>query len=115
MPFRALRRARSLSPSGRPEIRGGAAQFPALLEPILAAPLWLLGNPELVYRLTQGLHALAMSLAAVPVYLLCRRVGLSRGYGLAAAALTVACPALFYSAFITADAIAYPFALGAVC
>ena len=35
-------RSRARSPqSGRPLVRGGAAHFPALLEPLLAAPFWL--------------------------------------------------------------------------
>src|SRR5438309_9119226 len=82
--------ARSLATSGRLAIRGTAAHFPALLEPLLASPFWLTGNPELAYRLTQGLNAVAMSLAAVPVYLLARRLRLGQGFALACAALAVA-------------------------
>jgi hypothetical protein len=106
--------ARGIAESGRPVIRGEAAHFPALLEPLLAAPFWLFGDPELAYRLTQGLHGLAMSLAAVPVYLLCRRLGLGKWFGLGAGLLAVASPDLFYVSFVLAEPIAYPLALAAV-
>ena len=107
--------ARNLAESGRPLIRGASASFPALLEPLLAAPFWLAGDPMLAYRLTQTLNVLAMSLAAVPVYLLCRRLGLESWFSLAAAAVAVASPDLLYASFVLADPIAYPLVLGALC
>jgi hypothetical protein len=107
--------SRSLAESGRPLIRGASASFPALLEPLLAAPFWLAGDPMLAYRLTQGLNALAMSLAAIPVYLLCRRLGLGSKFSLGAAAIAVASPNLLYASFVLADPIAYPLVLGALC
>jgi len=106
--------ARSFATSGRPLIRGELVSFPALLEPLLAAPFWLGGNVELAYRLTLGLHALAMSLAAVPAYLLCRRLGLGKWLGVASGAIAVSFPALVLSSYVTADAVAYPLALTAV-
>ncbi len=106
--------ARSIAESGRPLVRGSHAHFPALLEPILAAPFWLLGDPELAYRLTQAEHALAMSFAAVPAYLLARRLGISSLAALAVGGLAVASPDLIFSSFLLADPIAYPLALGAL-
>src|SRR5438105_6214255 len=106
--------ARSIATTGRPAVRGASAHFPALLEPLLAAPFWLTGNAELAYRLTQGMNALAMSLAAIPVFLLCRRLGLSAAFGLGAAAIAVAAPDLLFANFVLADPIAYPLALTAV-
>jgi len=106
--------SRSLAEHGRPLIRGSSAHFPAMVEPLLAAPFWLTHDPELAYRLTQAENALAMSLAAIPMYLLLRRLGGGPWAGLAAAALTVASPDLFFSSFVLADAIAYPLVLGAV-
>jgi Dolichyl-phosphate-mannose-protein mannosyltransferase len=106
--------ARSLAESGRPLIRGQSAHFPAMLEPLLAAPFWLTHDPAVAYRLTQAENALAMSLAAIPVYLLTRRLGGSAWMALAAAGLTVASPDLFFASFVLADAIAYPLVLGAV-
>src|SRR5919202_6206775 len=78
------------------------------------APFWLSGDPLLAYRLTQGLNALAMSLAAVPAYLLARRLGLGRQLALGVAAVAVASPDLLYASFVLADPIAYPLVLGAV-
>lgn len=106
--------SRSLAEHGRPVIRGSSAHFPALVEPLLAAPFWLTHDPDLAYRLTQAENALAMSLAAIPAYLLMRRLGGSPWASLVAAALTVASPDLFFSSFLLADAIAYPLVLGAV-
>jgi hypothetical protein len=106
--------ARSLAESGRPLIRGHAAHFPAMLEPLLAAPFWLTHDPAAAYRLTQAENALAMSLAAIPVYLIVRRLGGGAWMALAAGALTVASPDLFFASFVLADAIAYPLVLGAV-
>jgi hypothetical protein len=106
--------ARSLAEHGRPLIRSAPAHFPAMLEPLAAAPFWLFHDPLLAYRLTQAENALAMSLAAIPVYLLTRRLGLGTGLALVAAALAVASPDLFFVSFVLADPLAYPLALGAV-
>lgn len=106
--------ARSLAESGKLAIRGQPAHFPALLEPLLAAPFWLFHDPMLAYRLTLGLNALAMSLAAIPVYLLARRLRLGAGLALGAAALAVASPDLLFASFLLADPIAYPLVLTAL-
>lgn len=106
--------ARSIAETHTLTIRGGPAHFPALLEPLLAAPFWLAHDPALAYRLTLGMHALAMSLAAVPVYWLARRLGRGSGTALACAAFAVVLPDLVYANYVTADAVAYPLALGAV-
>jgi hypothetical protein len=106
--------SRSFGSGQAPSVRGTAAHFPALLEPLLAAPFHALFSPELTYRLTQAENALLMSLAAVPVYLLARRLQLSTQYALACAVFTVAIPDVIYSAFTLADPVAFPLALGAV-
>ncbi|HSC93303.1 MAG TPA: hypothetical protein VLB86_16740 [Gaiellaceae bacterium] len=106
--------AHSLASGGRPAVRGEATAFPALLEPLLTAPFWLLGDPYAAYVLTQGLHALAMSLAAVPVYLLARRLRLSNWVALGAALVAVTAPALTYVGYMLADPVAYPLVLAAV-
>ena len=67
--------ARSIA-HGQVTIRGGSASFPALVDPLLTSLAWLQNDPEVAYRITQGIHALAISLAAVPVYLLGRRLAL---------------------------------------
>src|SRR4029453_10921014 len=66
--------ARSFAEHGRPLIRGTSPHSPRVREPVAAAPFWLFHDPELAYRLTQAENALAMSLAAIPVYLLFRKL-----------------------------------------
>jgi hypothetical protein len=107
--------ARSLAEHGRPLIRGAAVHFPALLDPIVTAPVWLVTNdPVTAFRLTQGLHAAFFSLAAIPAYLLCRRLDLSQGTGIVVAALAVAVPDGIYASTMLADPLAYPLVLAAV-
>ena len=108
--------ARSLAEHGRPLIRGAPAHFPALLDPLATAPVWLVtSDPQTAWRLTQGLHSLFVALAAIPAYLLARRVGVSRGLALGVAALAVAVPDAVYAASMLADPLAYPLVLGALC
>jgi hypothetical protein len=99
---------------GLGSVRGEWAGFPALLQPLLTAPLWHLGSLETGYRAVQAFDAAAMSLAAVPVWLLARRLGVSRGLALGCAALAVALPDLLYASWIVAEPVAYPLVLGAV-
>jgi Dolichyl-phosphate-mannose-protein mannosyltransferase len=106
--------ARALGSGQAPNVRGAPASFPALLEPILAAPFHALFSPELAYRLTQAENALLMSLAAVPVYLLARRLTLSTRYALACAVFAVAIPDLVFSSYTLADPVAYPFVMAAL-
>jgi hypothetical protein len=107
--------ARSFAEHGRPLIRGAGAHFPALLDPIVTAPVWFFTNDTVTgFRLTQGVHALLFSLAAIPAYLLCRRVGLSLGISVAVAALTVAVPDGVYSSTMLAEPLAYPLVLAGV-
>ena len=103
--------ARSLAEHGRPLIRGAPAHFPAVLEPLAAAPFWLFHDPAFAYRLTQAENALVMSLAAIPVYLLARKLELGAGLALVGAALAVASPNLFFASFVLADPLAYPLLL----
>jgi hypothetical protein len=106
--------ARALGSGQTPNVRGTSANFPALLEPLLAAPLHALFSPALAYRLTQAENAFLMSLAAVPVYLLARRLSLSTRYALVCAVFAVAIPDLVFASYTLADPVAYPFAMGAL-
>ena len=108
--------ARGFAEHGRPMIRGAGVHFPALLEPILTAPIWLMTtSPETAWRLTQAMHAFEVSLAALPAYLLARRVGLARWPGIGVAALAVAVPDGVYAGSMLADPLAYPLVLGTLC
>jgi hypothetical protein len=105
---------RSFAESGHPAIRGAPAHFPALLQPILTAPAWLIGDVGVAFRVVQGIGALAMSLAAVPVFLIARRLGLTDRVALALAAFAVLVPDLLYASFVSAEAFAYPLLLVSV-
>jgi hypothetical protein len=105
---------RSFAESGRPSVRGGSANFPALLQPIVTAPAWLIHDVDTAFRVVQAMGALAMSLAAVPVYLIARRLGLSTRVSLVLAAFTVLVPDLLYASFISSEALAYPLVLASV-
>jgi hypothetical protein len=105
---------RSLVESGRPLVRGVSVGFPPLLQPLVTSPAWLANDVWLSYRAIQALGALAMSLAAVPVYLLARRLGSSAALSLGAAAFAVAVPDLLFASWLTAEPFAYPLLLGAV-
>lgn len=107
--------ARSFAEHGRPLIRGVGVHFPALLDPIVTAPVWLVtSDPITAYRITQGLHAVFISLAAIPAYLLCKRLGLPRWLALGVAAIAVAVPDGVYASSMLADPLAYPLVLAAV-
>jgi hypothetical protein len=107
--------ARSFAEHGRPLIRGVGVHFPALLDPLATAPVWLVtSDPVTAYRLTQGLHAAFISLAAIPAYLLCKRLGLPRWLALGVGAIAVAVPDGVYASSMLADPLAYPLVLGAV-
>ena len=106
--------SQAIASTGVPRVRGDFASFPAILEPLLSAPAWLAGDPQLAYTLTQGLHAIAMSLAAVPAYALARRVGVTERLSLGVAALALVWPGLTYAGWMLADPIAYPLMLATV-
>jgi hypothetical protein len=102
---------RSLAATGHPLIRGAPADFPALLQPLVTAPVWLLDDIATAYHVIQVLNAAVMSLAAVPVYLLARRVGVGSLPAVAAACIAVALPDLLYAGWMTSEPFAYPLVL----
>src|SRR5207247_1356994 len=80
--------SRSIASTGHPLVRGGASHFPALLQPLLTAPAWFADDVATAYRLAQAIDATVMALAAIPVYVLARRLALGHGWAPAAAAFT---------------------------
>jgi hypothetical protein len=112
--YRYAALSRSLADHGHLLIRGAPAHFLPVLAPILTAPAWLLGNVGESYRVVQGINAVAVSVAAVPVFLLARHLGLGRRTSLVCAGLALLVPSLIYSSFVLAEPIAYPIVLAAV-
>jgi hypothetical protein len=102
---------RSFASSGLPLVRGHLTNFPALLMPLLTAPAWLFHDVSTAFRLIQATDVLAMSLAAVPAYLLARRLRLGTNAALAVAALTLAVPNFLASAYVVASPFAYPLSI----
>ncbi|HEY2543945.1 MAG TPA: glycosyltransferase family 39 protein, partial [Gaiellaceae bacterium] len=105
--------SRSIAHGHLPAVRGVSAHFLPLLEPLLTAPAWLLPSVADGYRAVQAVDSIVMSLAALPVYWLARRVGLGSRAALAAAAMSLAVPSLLYSSFVLSEPFAYPIMLGA--
>jgi hypothetical protein len=105
---------RSIATSGHPLVRGGSAHFTALLQPLLTAPLWLIHDTSVAYHAIQVFSVTAMSLVAVPVYLVCIALGLRRSSGLLVAAATLCAPAFMYATWIVSEPFAYPLAAGAI-
>ncbi|HKC22646.1 MAG TPA: hypothetical protein VKB64_09060, partial [Gaiellaceae bacterium] len=104
--------ARSIAEHGRLLIRGVGVHFPALLDPLLTAPVWLVtDDPVRAYGITQGLHAAFVSLAAIPAYLLGKRLELPVWLAVGVAAVTVAVPDGVYASSMLADPLAYPLVL----
>lgn len=102
---------RSLLETGTPLVRGESAHFLPLLYPLLTAPAWLWDDVEHAYRTIQAFNGVAMSLAAIPAFLLARRLRVGDRLALAAAALAVLLPELLYSSAAMAETLAYPLAL----
>jgi hypothetical protein len=68
--------SRSLA-HGHLEVRGQPANFYAILQPILAAPLWRFFPIHEAYRLIQVENAIAASLVVIPLWFLGRELGLA--------------------------------------
>ena len=92
---------------GRLAVLGGPTGFFSLVWPAIAGIPLSLGDLELGYRILRVFEPLLMSLAAVPAYLWARRLGTGL-WALAAAALTLALPALGYSSFVMTEVVYYP-------
>ena len=102
---------RSLLENGTPLVRGESAHFLPLLYPLLTAPAWLWDDVEHAYRTIQVFNAVTMSLAAIPAFLLARRLRVGDRLAVAVAALAVLLPELLYSSAALAETLAYPLAL----
>ena len=98
--------ARSLAFQGEPLVRGEPYGF-GLLYPAVLAPLFRLADsvPE-AYAWGKAANAVLFSLAAVPVYLLARRL-LPAAWSVVVAALSIAVPSGLYTGLFLTESIAY--------
>jgi hypothetical protein len=105
--------ARSIG-HGHLQIRGVTSYFPAVLEPALAAPIWRFFSTVTAYHGVQIENAFAASLAAIPVYVLARWLGLRQPYSYACALYSLLLPTLVVAGYMLTDLVAYPLALASV-
>ena len=102
---------RGLATTGHLTIRGVDPHFLPVLQPLLTAPAWLVGDVGGSFRLIQLENALVFSLAAVPAYLIARRLGVRTGLALGVAALSIAGPPALFTGLLMAEPFAYTLAL----
>jgi hypothetical protein len=103
--------ARSLVDTGSFAVRGVSTSGYSILYPILLAPAyWLFDALPNAYAAAKATNTVAMSLAAVPAWLLARRVA-GRWLALLGAAIAVALPSLAYTATLVTETLFYPVAL----
>jgi dolichyl-phosphate-mannose-protein mannosyltransferase len=106
--------AKSFADSGHFLIRGQQTAAYGVVYPLLIAPAWAVYKavPD-AYAAAKAINAVVMSLAAVPAYLLARRV-LSAPLALAAAVLAVSVPSMVYTATLMTENAFYPIFLATV-
>jgi hypothetical protein len=89
-----------------PSIRGEEYQHARLYAYLLGALLWVVPDREDAYEAAKLLNALLIALAAVPIYLLARRV-LPPWPSVAAAGLAVAIPSAMYVSLVMTESLGY--------
>jgi len=99
--------ARGIAETGVPGFLGHSLDLPAVLTSYVTAPLWLLSDTTVAYHLVQSEGALAFSLAAIPVYLLARRLSLSRNAALLISTGTLVLPDLALSSLLVSEPFAF--------
>ena len=98
---------RSLYSTGSLSIFGGPTPFYSALVPGFVGLPLSVGDLAFGYGLLKPVQALAMSLTAIPVYVWGRSL-VGRPWAFAAAALTLAAPALVYSGMVMSEVLFYP-------
>lgn len=105
--------ARSFAAAGDFLVRGEPVGFGyGVVYPVLISPAYLIDSLPEAYATAKAINAVLISLAAVPAYLLARRV-LTPAHSLAAALLAVAVPSMFYAGTIMTENAFYPLFLTA--
>lgn len=95
-------------------VRGETLHFGSILAPLLTAPAWLLGDVGVAYRVAQAIGVVAVMLAAVPAFLLARRLGLSERSAAVAAVAAVLVPDASFAGLLASEPFAYPLFLASV-
>ena len=104
--------ARSLADTGSFAVRETAVSGYSILYPALLAPVYGVFDSLVdAYAAAKATNAVVMSLAAIPTYLLARRVSGDR-LALLGAAIAVVVPSMAYTGTITTESLFYPVALG---
>ncbi len=100
--------AKSFADGGRFLLRGDSTAAYGLVYPALISPAWALFDrvPQ-AYAAAKAINSVVISLAAVPAYLLARRV-LSTRYALAAAVLSMSVPTLLFAGVLMTENAFYP-------
>jgi Dolichyl-phosphate-mannose-protein mannosyltransferase len=106
--------AKSFAASGQFLIRNHSTAAYGIIYPALIAPAWAAFKaiPD-AYAAAKAINSLMMSLAAIPAYLLARRM-LSMPWALGAAVLTVSLPSMVYTGTLMTENAFYPIFLFAV-
>jgi hypothetical protein len=105
--------ARSFAADGAFQVRDAPAAGFSLVYPVLISPAYLFVDAlPTAYAVVKTLNAAFMSLAAVPAYLLARRM-LAPPLALLAAILTVAVPSMVYTGTVMTENVFYPLFLTA--
>jgi Dolichyl-phosphate-mannose-protein mannosyltransferase len=100
--------AKSFADAGRFLLRGEHTAAYGLVYPALLSPAWALFEriPQ-AYAAAKAINSVVVSLAAVPAYLLARRV-CSRPYAFAAAVLAMSVPTLLFAGMLMTENAFYP-------
>jgi hypothetical protein len=100
--------AKSFAVDGHFSVRGVGGLDVGPLYPVLISPAYaVFSSVPHAYVAVKAINAVVMSLAAVPAYLLARRL-LTRPWSLAAAALTLAVPSMTYTGMVMTENLFYP-------
>ncbi|MBA2460566.1 MAG: hypothetical protein H0V45_02150, partial [Actinobacteria bacterium] len=100
--------AKSIATGGDLLVRDVSVSGYGVVYPLLISPAWAVFDrvPD-AYAAAKAINAVLISLAAVPAYVLARRV-VGEGLALLAAVLAVALPSLVYSGVIMTENAFYP-------
>jgi hypothetical protein len=91
-----------------PRVHGELVSNVNQLYPLLLSTMYGSGNVPASLDGAHRLNAFVIATAAIPVYLLARRIGIGLALSLAAGALAVAVPWIVLASFLLTEVVAYP-------